>query len=236
LTVLFIGIDLLLLLSEVVVGLYGGVPEDVEVFSAIFGGPYSFVFWLGQVGLAGVFPMVILAVASASWPTLPLGQAVPPRRPPVGLTRGALAIGAMVVAGDGLLLASGQATRLVGSAELAPSLLPTVAFWLAQLLLGSSVVALVVPHWGTPRFWLAAAGASTVAGILAVRLNIVIPGFVVPVIEHLEQAYQDSRLLYTYFPSGIEWASTVGLVAFILLLFSLASETLPIYETEEANR
>ncbi|MBI4494353.1 MAG: polysulfide reductase NrfD [Chloroflexi bacterium] len=250
LTILFIGIDLLLLLSEAVTGLYGGVPSHVEVFNAIFQGPFAFVFWLGQLGLAAVVPIVAVSIALTRQPRLPHPQAIlaghpaPPRgnaptarRRPVGaLTLASLAIVAVVVAGDALVLSSQRAPVLLAASSPELPVLSTIGFWVAQLALVAGVVALLAQRWGSPHFWLGLAGLSTVAGILAVRVNIVIPGFVVPVLEHLNHAYQDPRLRYTYFPNGLEWASTVGLVALIVFLFSLAYELLPIYGLEEKAR
>lgn len=245
LTVLFIGIDLVLLLSEGLVGLYGGVPSHVEVFNAIFKGPYAFVFWLGQLGLAAAVPIVAVAVGSTGRPALVravsaarpgLARLAPRARPLSGLSAAALAVVALVAAGDGLLLATRGGPTVIATAGAEVPVLSTIGFWIAQLALVACVVILLAQRWGSPRFWLGVAGASTVAGILAVRLNIVIPGFVVPVLEHLEHAYRDPRLEFSYFPSGLEWASTLGLIAAIVFLFSLAYEILPIYGLEETAR
>lgn len=237
LTVLFIGIDLLLLLSEVLTGLYGGVPSHVEVFSAIFRGPYPYVFWLGQVGLAGVLPMEIVAIALSRKPEVRETAAVRAGRAVGDLLSWAMAIAAvLVLAGDLLLAAEPGATTVLALREPGAPVLSAIGFWIAQVVLVACVVGIIAQRWGSPRFWFAAAGLSTVAGIFAVRLNIVIPGFAVPVLEHLESAFQDARLTYNYFPSSIEWVSTVGLIALIVLLFSLAYEILPIYGvTEEAR-
>lgn len=248
LTVLFLGIDLLLLLSEVLVGLYGGVPSHVEVFNAIFGGPFAFVFWLGQMGLAAAVPIVMFFMAQRKQPTAlqPGSATVPPALGgrPLGLvTWASITVAAIVVAIDVLALVAPPPPAMVAVSPVPLAVpgaeqpvLSRIGFWAAQLVLISSVVALVAQRWGSTRFWLGAAGVSTIIGILAVRLNIVIPGFVVPVLEHLERAYQDSRLHYNYFPSGIEWASTIGLIALVVLLFSVSYRTLPIYGLEEGSR
>ena len=154
LTVLLICLDLILLTSEVLVALYGGIPSDVNVFQAMFAGEYWWVFWLGQLGLGAAVPFLL-----------------------VGL-----------------------------------------------------------PRTGHSPFWLGVAGLSTVLGIFAVRLNIVIPGFVVPVLSGLPTAYRDSRLTYAYFPSVWEFASSVGVVALIILLFSLFWGWLPLFGTGKVSR
>ena len=72
------------------------------------------------------------------------------------------------------------------------------------------------------------AGLSTVFGIIAVRINLVLPAYVVPQIPGLDTAYVDSRLVYHYAPSAIEILSSLGIIALVMLLFSLAWELLPI--------
>jgi molybdopterin-containing oxidoreductase family membrane subunit len=52
--------DLLLLTSEVLVGMYSGIPEHLEVYDAIMSGPYWWVFWGGQLGLGAVIPIILI--------------------------------------------------------------------------------------------------------------------------------------------------------------------------------
>lgn len=151
LLLLFIAIDVVLLMFDALISLYGQLPDHADAWKAIVTGKYAFVFWIGQVGMAALVPIFL------------------------------------------------------------------VGFGRARL----------------PPAWLGVAGLSTVLGIVAVRLNIVIPGFVVPELKGLDTAFIDSRLAYNYFPSAWEWLSTIGLVAVVVLAFSLAYEFLPLYEREE---
>ena len=146
--VLFIAVDLLLLLSELLTGMYGGEASQRLGWHSVIFGRYWFVFWLGQVGMAGVFAIALV------W---------------VGVRR-------------------------------------------------------------RSRFLVGAAGALAVLGVVAIRLNIVIPAFIVPELPGLDKAYQSPRLAFTYFPSGIEWLLSFGMVALGVLLFSLALEHLPVIE------
>jgi len=52
--------DLLLLVSELLVGLYSGIPEHLEVYRAILSGPYRWVFWFGQVGFGAIVPIILI--------------------------------------------------------------------------------------------------------------------------------------------------------------------------------
>lgn len=146
LTALFIAIDLLLLISDVLTGLYGGATDHVEAWHAVMFGRYAYVFWIGQVGMAGFFALGLLVA---------------------GIKRG------------------------------------------SRALLGTASV-------------------MTILGVVAIRLNIVIPGFVRPQLPALDTAFQGPRLAYTYFPSGIEWVTSIGLVALGILVFTLAIEYLPL--------
>ncbi len=73
------------------------------------------------------------------------------------------------------------------------------------------------------------AGLSAVIGIVAVRLNLVIPALVVPVLKGLDTAFIQPRWSFCYFPSLWEWASTIGLIALVVLGFSVAFQILPIF-------
>lgn len=145
-TALFIVIDMLLVTSDILTGLYGGSTDQVKAWHTVMFGRYAYVFWIGQVGMAGVFALGLLAA---------------------GIRRG------------------------------------------SRALLGT-------------------AGAMTILGVAAIRLNIVIPGFVTPELPGLDTAYQNPRLAYTYLPSEMEWLITIGLVALGVLLFALAIEHLPV--------
>ena len=146
LTILFVAIDLLLLMSEVLSGLYGGEEQQVAAWRSVMFGRYAFVFWIGQVGMAGVISIGLI------W---------------IGLRR--------------------RAHALVGTA-----------------------------------------GALVVFGVVAIRLNIVIPAFISPELPGLDRAYIAPRLAFSYFPSVNEWIVSIGMVALGILLFSLACEQLPV--------
>ncbi|WP_424015866.1 NrfD/PsrC family molybdoenzyme membrane anchor subunit [Halorubrum xinjiangense] len=64
------------------------------------------------------------------------------------------------------------------------------------------------------------AGLSVVVGIVAVRFNIVVPAQVMPVMEGLPHG--------SYFPTLVEWGTSVGMIGVGLLLYTLGAETLPL--------
>jgi len=149
----FIAVDVLLFASDLLVSLYSRIPSHTEVWNRIAFGPYWYVFWFGQLGLAWFLP---------------------------------------------LLLTTLRKTR-------------------------------------DSAMWLGIAGGSVVVGIVAVRLNLVIPAFLQPQLPGLDVALTNPRSAYTYFPSGIEWISSLGVIALLTLAFIAAWHLLPVIEREPGD-
>ena len=146
LLILFVGVDLILVFAEFLIGLYSGIPQDMQSLKAVVAGQYGPIFWIGQIGLAAVLPILLISLSRKNGSTILKGLA----------------------------------------------------------------------------------GLSTVIGIIAVRINLILQAYVSPQISGLEKAYVDSRLVYSYFPSSIEILSSIGIIAIVVLLFSIAWELLPI--------
>ncbi len=108
-------------------------------------------------------------------------------------------------------------------------------FWFVQLLAGGIIpLALIFNNWtGRSVAWLSVACLLVVAGIFAVRLNIVIPGLTEPQLEGLAQAYVEPRLSDYYFPNVAEWLSNIGLTSLFLIVFGLGYLGLPLMEGRE---
>ncbi len=153
LTVGLLAIDLLLLASEVLVVLYGGIPAHAAGHRAMLFGPFGWVFWVVQLGVGALAPIAIVAVR--------------------------------------------RARRSVG--------------------------------------WLGAAGLLVVIGVLAVRLNIVIPAQIPPEFPALPDAYHHVRFERGYFPSANEWLVGLGTVALGVWAFLLARRALPFDLAERAS-
>lgn len=103
-------------------------------------------------------------------------------------------------------------------------------FWIVHILLGS-VVPLVLLLWKPASRAAAIIGGGLVAvTFLAVRLNIVIPGQVIPALEGLKEAYVDSRLRFDYAPSVFEWSVVAFLAAAGIALFYVGARVLPLDE------
>jgi molybdopterin-containing oxidoreductase family membrane subunit len=102
-------------------------------------------------------------------------------------------------------------------------------FWVGQLLLGTIVPVLIFAFRRDNPTWLGLAGLSAVIGLINVRLNLVIPAFVIPPLKGLDQAYFDKRWSYFYFPSAFEWITTIFPIALFIFLFALAIKIFPIF-------
>lgn len=61
-TVGFLCLDILLLMSEMLVALYGGIPQEVAGWRMTYSGYYGGVFfWLLQLGIGGLLPIILVA-------------------------------------------------------------------------------------------------------------------------------------------------------------------------------
>ena len=59
-------VKLYLLWAEFSQSLYGGVPENVAAVNAVLYGPYAWTFWILQIGLGTLVPIIVLAVPALS--------------------------------------------------------------------------------------------------------------------------------------------------------------------------
>lgn len=105
-------------------------------------------------------------------------------------------------------------------------------FWVGQIGLAWAVPLVIgsLPGVRHRPAMLGLAGACAVIGIVAVRLNLVIPAYLHPQLPGLPTAYEGARLAYDYFPSMWEWLSSQGLLAALVLGFVLFWRFLPLYE------
>ena len=110
------------------------------------------------------------------------------------------------------------------------------AFWIIQVLIGMIVpfLILVVPSLSRNTTLVGLAGLMVVFGFTVVRLNAVLPALTVPEIEALRGAFTDPRLEFTYFPSMMEWALTIGITGFVTAVFLFAYERFPLLKSEVA--
>lgn len=98
-------------------------------------------------------------------------------------------------------------------------------FWLVQVGVGMIIPIALYSMKGarrSPAAMLVAALAILI-GILGVRFNIVLPALIPPVLPGLPEGQ--------YYPTGLEWMASGGIIAMGMLLYTLAVRLLPIDES-----
>ncbi len=101
-------------------------------------------------------------------------------------------------------------------------------FWIGHLGLGVVVPILMLLLWpGSPRV-VGAAGLLIAALFIAVRVNIVVPGQVIPELAGLERAFTDQRLTFAYAPSSTELLVSVFVMALGVAVFFIGTWLLPL--------
>ena len=101
-------------------------------------------------------------------------------------------------------------------------------FWIIHILVGAVIPLALLSQLARSVSWVGLAGALIAGSFVAVRLNVVIPGLVVPQLKGLETAYVDDRLSFTYFPTLMEWLVVVFVGAVIVGAFYLGYRLLPL--------
>ncbi|SNS19639.1 prokaryotic molybdopterin-containing oxidoreductase family, membrane subunit [Humidesulfovibrio mexicanus] len=102
-------------------------------------------------------------------------------------------------------------------------------FWIFHLGLGVAVPLYLLARRPEPKDVGLAAALVTVM-FFAVRLNLVIPGLIVPELRGLEQAYTDpvgGKLSFAYLPSLFEWQILIGVVAVGVALWLAGTKRFP---------
>jgi molybdopterin-containing oxidoreductase family membrane subunit len=96
------------------------------------------------------------------------------------------------------------------------------SFWLVMVGLGWVVPLTLTSRkrWRRTPALMVLAGLSVVVGIVGVRFNIVVPPLVLPVMEQLPHG--------DYFPTLVEWGTSVGMIAVGLLMYTIGAELLPL--------
>jgi molybdopterin-containing oxidoreductase family membrane subunit len=96
------------------------------------------------------------------------------------------------------------------------------SFWLVMVGMGWALPLVLVSRrsWRRTPWLMVLAGLSVVVGIVGVRFNIVVPPLVIPVMEQLPAG--------EYFPTVVEWVTSIGMIAVGLLLYTLGAELLPL--------
>ena len=103
-------------------------------------------------------------------------------------------------------------------------------FWGLQLTVGAAIPMVIIfsGRWSHRPRVLGVTCALMVFGILGVRANIVVPSQTVEALHGLFGAYADPRASSFYFPSALEFVSSAGAIAIVLLMSVIGYRLLPI--------
>ncbi|MBI4758755.1 MAG: polysulfide reductase NrfD [Chloroflexi bacterium] len=240
-----LALDLLLLASEFLVGLYGNIPEDMAAYNAITQGPYWWVFWAVQLGLGAALPLLIIFNGRTNVSPTWVGSAC------LLVVAGVLGVRWNIV-NPGF---SGQQIEGLGSAVLPtprafpitrlPSQLPepTQWFFILGTLVFIGAVSVIFFHLlrqlrEQRAGVLARSGAAL--GLLALILGSLwfiannIPmstaaaiGPSLTAILPIPKEYAATRFSSAYTPSLIEWLASAGIIGLAVTLFTLGIRLLP---------
>lgn len=109
------------------------------------------------------------------------------------------------------------------------------SFWIVQLLFGTviPIIVLLIPKWrDNPKVagWM---GVLVLIGFGAARSNIVFPALAIPELEALTSAFSGPRLTFSYTPTLMEWAVTLGATAAVILAVLIGSKLLHLMPEKE---
>lgn len=98
-------------------------------------------------------------------------------------------------------------------------------FWVVHLLIGSLIPLYILIKSKSTKA-LALAGSLIALTFMAVRLNIVIPAFMTPELEGLQNSFTGDRLQFSYVPSLHEWQVVLFIVCGGIALFYFGNKVL----------
>jgi molybdopterin-containing oxidoreductase family membrane subunit len=112
------------------------------------------------------------------------------------------------------------------------------AFWILQIGIGTllPVLILVQPKLARHHLWAGWAGMLVLFGFAVARANIIFPALVIPELEALRTAFTGPHLSFTYFPSIMEWAVTIGITAIAILAFLIGQDYLSLLPKTEVKK
>ncbi|MDE3095972.1 MAG: polysulfide reductase NrfD [Chloroflexota bacterium] len=108
-------------------------------------------------------------------------------------------------------------------------------FWFVHVLVGALVPLAVLLLRPRSMRWVGAACGLIAAAFIAVRLNVVIPGLIIPELKGLNTAYVEPHLSFTYFPSLMEWLVLLFVVAIGVGIFYAGNKLLPLATGDESE-
>lgn len=105
-------------------------------------------------------------------------------------------------------------------------------FWILQIFIGGFIplVVLSQKRLATHNGWAGWMGLALLIGYAVARGLIIFPALTTPELNELATAFSDAHLQFTYFPSAMEWAVTIGVIGLATAAFLIGTDRLPLFE------
>jgi molybdopterin-containing oxidoreductase family membrane subunit len=246
-----LGVDLIFIASEYLVGIYGAIPDHLATYNTIMFGPFWWVFWILQLGIGAVLPLILLAHKRTNTNLIWIGLAsamivigivgvrlnivIPPLTRP--LVEGFDTAYRPFTVAPSVSAFPAALDKILAYATWAGGLVLLVAIGALILFAAQKLGAMV----GRPAFY--AVGATAVVVIVFIAVRVVgTPGVSLAVnggsawsgYADMFAQTDSARQNGLYFPTLIEWLTSAGIIAFCVALFTLGKMLLPL-ETKEPS-
>jgi Ni/Fe-hydrogenase subunit HybB-like protein len=105
-------------------------------------------------------------------------------------------------------------------------------FWVLQIVVGALIPVIVLTNkkLATRGVWAGWMGLALLVGYAVARGLIIFPALTIPELNELATAFHDIHLQFSYFPSAMEWAVTIGIIGLATIGFLVGIERLPLFE------
>ena len=247
--------DLLLIWSEFSVGLYGNIPEDVQVLKMMMFGPFWWVFWLQQILFGALVPIALIL-----WPRTGRN----PRW--VGLACLMIVVGIVgvrlnivipalslpvlpgLVESYSILPAPSIATHAISESTIIGlqrgaillALVTIFSFGGIALYRSRSDPTAILTPWQKRLDWVVSGAAALAIALLVmswlgggvVNLSVSSANFLSDTFGGIANIVRPPELKSLYFPSPNEWLSSFGLIGLTIVLAAIGWQVLPL-ESEE---
>jgi Ni/Fe-hydrogenase subunit HybB-like protein len=241
--------DLLLLWSEFSVGIYGNIPEDLEVLNLIMFGPFWWVFWFVQLIFGAIVPLIIMFLPATRRSIHWMGFAGLMIVIGIVGVRLNIVIPALSIP---VLPGLAEAYTVLPAPTQAPLAYPVEAIqWLDRLAVVAAIVTVLVFAYialrrlqkqEEHRLQRALVRFSFVTGIFIVAILVInwVGGLPISALDTnlinspLNGIFGHTELTSYYIPSPNEWLSSAGMIGVSILLFIFGYKYLPL-ETEEEH-
>ncbi len=111
-----------------------------------------------------------------------------------------------------------------------------LTFWLIEIGMGAFLPTLILltPRWRQQDFWVVVATLLSIIGIIVNRWNVTLSGLIVP----MDWSPGTAELfpVNAYIPSLVEWGVAIGIMGYVLLMYTLGLQFLPMFPEDDESK